>query len=73
MKMHMNLHYTVMTDHVGAETNDTLLPVAVFILTEDYDMGTPNMYDGSILAAHGNIVIVTVNFRLGPLGNYCIA
>lgn len=27
-----------------------------------------NPYDGSILAAHGNAIVITINFRLGVLG-----
>lgn len=27
-----------------------------------------NPYDGSILAAHGNVIVITINFRLGVLG-----
>ena len=43
-------------------------PVVVFVHGESYDIGTGNAYDGSVLAAYGSIVIVTVNYRLGVLG-----
>lgn len=29
-----------------------------------------NPYDGSILAAHGNVIVITINFRLGVLGKW---
>ncbi|XP_011501694.1 PREDICTED: uncharacterized protein LOC105365276 [Ceratosolen solmsi marchali] len=43
-------------------------PVIVFIHGESYEWNSGNPYDGSVLAAYGNIVFVTVNFRLGILG-----
>lgn len=42
----------------------------IFIHGESYDMGTGNIYDGSVLASYGDIIVVTVNYRLGVLGNY---
>jgi len=43
-------------------------PVVVFVHGETYDVGTGNAYDGSVLAAYGSVVVVTVNYRLGVLG-----
>ena len=40
----------------------------LFIHGESYDMGTGNAYDGRVLASYGNIAVITVNYRLGPLG-----
>ena len=40
----------------------------VFIHGESYDMGTGNAYDGSVLASFGKVIVVTVNYRLGVLG-----
>ena len=52
-----------------SDSNDTdLLPVILFIHGESYDMGTGNAYDGRVLASYGNIAVITVNYRLGPLG-----
>jgi len=42
--------------------------VVVFVHGESYDMGTGNAYDGSVLAARGGVVVVTINYRLGVLG-----
>ncbi|KAG8199767.1 hypothetical protein JTE90_000860 [Oedothorax gibbosus] len=44
------------------------LPVMVFIHGESYDWNSGNSYDGSVLASFGNVVVVTINFRLGLLG-----
>lgn len=30
--------------------------------------GTGNMFDGSILASYGNVIVITLNYRLGVLG-----
>ncbi|KAH9416431.1 postsynaptic membrane assembly [Dermatophagoides pteronyssinus] len=43
-------------------------PVLVFIHGESYDWNAGSVYDGSILASYSNIVVVTINFRLGVLG-----
>jgi len=57
----------------SAESNMTssssLLPVVMFVHGErSYEMGTGNAYDVSILASYGSIVVVTINYRLGLLG-----
>jgi len=47
-------------------------PVVVFVHGESYDIGTGNAYDGTVLAAYGSLVVVTINYRLGVLGrNLC--
>lgn len=43
-------------------------PVMVFIHGESFEWNSGNPYDGTILAAYGNVVFVTINFRLGILG-----
>lgn len=40
----------------------------VFIHGESFEWNSGNPYDGTVLAAYGNIVFVTINFRLGILG-----
>ena len=44
------------------------LPVLVYIHGESFSWGTGNAYDGSILASYGNMVVVTMNYRLGIFG-----
>ncbi|XP_017099177.2 neuroligin-1 isoform X1 [Drosophila bipectinata] len=46
----------------------TKLSTVVFIHGESYDWNSGNPYDGSELAAHGNVIVVTINFRLGIFG-----
>lgn len=43
----------------------------VFIHGESFEWNSGNLYDGTILASYGNIVFVTINFRLGILGKLC--
>ncbi len=49
---------------------DKLLPVLVFIHGEEFGYGTGNPYDPSMLVSQGNIVAVTLNYRLGILGKF---
>nr|XP_020730845.1 neuroligin-4, X-linked [Odocoileus virginianus texanus] len=43
-------------------------PVMVYIHGGSYMEGTGNMVDGSILASYGNVIVITINYRLGILG-----
>lgn len=47
----------------------------VFVHGESYEWNSGNPYDGSILASYGQILVVTINYRLGILGktNYHLA
>ncbi|XP_048113802.1 carboxylesterase 5A-like isoform X1 [Alosa alosa] len=46
------------------------LPVMVWIHGGGLYMGGASQYDGSVLAAHGNIVVVVMQYRLGFLGYF---
>ncbi|XP_076287681.1 uncharacterized protein LOC143212608 isoform X2 [Lasioglossum baleicum] len=43
-------------------------PVIVFIHGESFEWNSGNPYDGTLLSAYGNVIVVTINFRLGILG-----
>jgi para-nitrobenzyl esterase len=43
-------------------------PVLLWIHGGGWVMGTGAQYDGSRLAARGDVVVVTINYRLGPWG-----
>ena len=43
-------------------------PVLVFIHGESYEWNSGNPYDGSVLASYANLIVVTLNYRLGVLG-----
>ena len=40
----------------------------VYIHGESFEWNSGNLYDGTVLAAHSKIIVVTINFRLGVLG-----
>lgn len=42
-------------------------PVIVF-LHESFEWNSGNPYDGSILASYGQVIVITLNYRLGALG-----
>jgi para-nitrobenzyl esterase len=56
--------------NVWAPDTDTTQPkpVMVWIHGGAFVAGTGNLYDGAELAARGDIVVVTINYRLGVLG-----
>lgn len=43
-------------------------PVLVWIHGGSFTGGTANEYDGSVLAQQGDVVVVTINYRLGAFG-----
>ncbi|RXN23761.1 neuroligin-3 isoform X2 [Labeo rohita] len=52
-----------------ADIRDTgAKPVMVYIHGGSYMEGTGNMIDGSVLASYGNVIVITLNFRVGVLG-----
>ncbi|XP_072295376.1 neuroligin-1-like [Eucyclogobius newberryi] len=56
------------TDDEDIRESGSPKPVMVFIHGGSYMEGTGNMFDGSILASYGNVIVITVNYRLGVLG-----
>lgn len=51
-----------------AAANDKKLPVIVFLHGESFEWNSGNPYDGTVLASYGELVVVTLNYRLGILG-----
>ena len=52
----------------NAMESDAPLPVMVWIHGGSNVSGSSNLYDASRLAAHENVIIIGVQYRLGPLG-----
>ena len=44
------------------------LAVMVFIHGESYSWGAGHLIDGGLLAARSRVIVVTLNYRLGVLG-----
>lgn len=53
-----------------AATSEKKLPVIVFIHGESFEWNSGNPYDGTVLASYAELVVVTLNYRLGILGLY---
>jgi para-nitrobenzyl esterase len=60
--------YAPRTDAAGASAQDSLLPVMVWIHGGGNVIGLASVYDGGHLAAAHDVVVVTIHYRLGPLG-----
>ncbi|TSA80540.1 carboxylesterase family protein [Deinococcus detaillensis] len=52
----------------NAAPKNTAAPVMVWIHGGSFDTGTGSIYDGSVLAREYGVVVITLNYRLGPLG-----
>ncbi|XP_013883096.1 neuroligin-4, X-linked [Austrofundulus limnaeus] len=63
--LYMNI-YVPTEDDIHDENG--LKPVMVYIHGGSFVEGTGNMIDGSILASYGNVIVITINYRLGVLG-----
>ncbi|KAG5676605.1 hypothetical protein PVAND_006427 [Polypedilum vanderplanki] len=64
--LYLNM-YVPREDETGASI-DKPMATLVYIHGESYEWNSGNLYDGTVLAAHSNIIVVTINFRLGILG-----
>lgn len=62
------LFLNVYTPRRPAEAGSGKLPVMVWIHGGGNTVGHSGFYDGAPLAAAHDVVVVTVNYRLGPLG-----
>lgn len=54
----------------GSANSQSKYPVLVFVHGESYEWNSGNPYDGSVLASFGQILVVTINYRLGVLGKF---
>lgn len=62
-------HTIILLIAAGArDSGDRKYPVIVFVHGESYEWSSGNPYDGSVLASYGGVVVVTINYRLGILG-----
>ncbi|XP_030636753.1 neuroligin-2a isoform X3 [Chanos chanos] len=65
--LYLNI-YVPTEDAMKGGEEDLSKPVMLFIHGGSYMEGTGNMFDASVLAAYGNVIVVTMNYRLGVLG-----
>lgn len=60
--LYLNIYTPVSSD------SSSLKAVMVWIHGGGFVIGSSNYYDSSILSIHNDVVVVTLNYRLGPLG-----
>uniref|UniRef100_A0A1A7X4U2 Neuroligin 3a n=1 Tax=Iconisemion striatum TaxID=60296 RepID=A0A1A7X4U2_9TELE len=69
---HAKKHGEDLSENDGDEDEDIRdtgpKPVMVYIHGGSYMEGTGNMIDGSVLASYGNVIVITLNYRVGVLG-----
>uniref|UniRef100_A0A0R3RTA7 COesterase domain-containing protein n=1 Tax=Elaeophora elaphi TaxID=1147741 RepID=A0A0R3RTA7_9BILA len=51
-----------------ADSNRRQLPVLVVVHGDEYGWNSGNPYNGTILASYGQIIVITLNYRLGVFG-----
>jgi carboxylesterase type B len=49
-------------------SSTVLKPVMVYIHGGGFDLGFSDIYDGSIIGAYADVIVVAMNYRIGPLG-----
>lgn len=57
---------------LAASSLEQKLPVIVFLHGESFEWNSGNPFDGTVLASYGEVVVVTINYRLGILGEFSI-
>ena len=65
------VHFTLPESTTTSSSGDTKhspRPVVLFIHGDSFDWGSGNLYDGAVMAAYSDLVVVTINYRLGVLG-----
>jgi len=60
-------------DEYKAVTKKTKYPVIMFIHGESFEWNSGNPYDGSVLASFGKVIFITINYRVGVLGEWSAA
>ena len=65
--LHLNV-YAPRFEASAVPSGDARLPVMMWIHGGGNVVGLADFYDGGKLAAAQNVVVVTINYRLGPLG-----
>jgi para-nitrobenzyl esterase len=50
------------------KADDGTRPVMVWVHGGAYTIGSGDVYDGTVFARRGDVVVVTLNYRLGALG-----
>ncbi|XP_030760934.1 neuroligin-4, X-linked-like [Sitophilus oryzae] len=62
------LYLNIYAPYQESSTHSRTYPVIVYLHGESFEWNSGNPYDGSVLAAYGKVIVITLNFRLGILG-----
>lgn len=46
--------------------------VVAFVHGESYEWNSGNGYEGNVVASYGHVIFVTINYRLGILGEFSL-
>jgi len=70
--LYLNIYspYNAYVDSVLNNNTSKLLPIFVWIHGGAFTMGSGNEYDGSTIATISNMIVVTINYRLGAFGSF---
>nr|XP_027205808.1 uncharacterized protein LOC113799389 [Dermatophagoides pteronyssinus] len=66
--LYLNIYVPTGNQNGKNQQQQQRYPVIVFISGESYQTGTGNSFDASIWSSYGNVIVVTLNYRLGVLG-----
>ena len=68
--LYLNVYIPFRKRRDANSNNDSALPkpIMMFIYGGGYVSGSGMFYDSKLLAARGDVIVVTFNYRLGPLG-----
>ena len=61
-------YLNIYAPEMQSSSSPVRMPVIVFIHGESYEWNSGNPYDGSVLASYGQVIVITINYRLGLLG-----
>ena len=66
----LNIYAPAYASYLNKASNSSLLPVMFFIHGGSYMWcsGSASLFDGSVLAERGDVIVVTFNYRLGVMG-----
>uniref|UniRef100_A0A1B0CQN5 Carboxylesterase type B domain-containing protein n=1 Tax=Lutzomyia longipalpis TaxID=7200 RepID=A0A1B0CQN5_LUTLO len=67
--LYLNIYAPIQTSNTKVVDKGPMkYPVMVFVHGESYEWNSGNPYEGAVLASFGQILVVTINYRLGILG-----
>nr|NP_001246966.1 neuroligin 1, isoform E [Drosophila melanogaster]NP_731172.2 neuroligin 1, isoform D [Drosophila melanogaster]AAF53998.3 neuroligin 1, isoform D [Drosophila melanogaster]ABC86275.1 RE29404p [Drosophila melanogaster]AFH06285.1 neuroligin 1, isoform E [Drosophila melanogaster] len=62
------LYLNLYVPHEEPQSTPKQYAVLVYLHGESFEWNSGNPYDGSVLSSYGEVIVVTVNYRLGVLG-----